>query len=253
MPPASSRYNRPSALLASLVEQCKFGITDPSLSVSSSHCAHLVFSHFSHAMTFTNYPWSQFGVKPKMMSVSAPYQLRTNAKRMIVAARHPFWMRDGTVQPKADRVLAILLTCCVLKIARAVVGLTTISMINGQISRARPDEGSGYQLMNFQSFTHPILANADARVAIFIADILTNVPSLWMPQHRFVAAYATKIRDGIIAFVTNHITPFFRFKFFGGKFWSSQGVNLLRLGLALVRLVQVFPHLSEPLCFRGRL
>jgi hypothetical protein len=49
-------------------------------------------------------------------------------------------------------------------------------------------------------------------------------------------------RYGIGVFVPDDGAPFFGFNLFNGKFLFSQGVNLHRLGLALVRPVRVLSH-----------
>lgn len=120
----------------------------------------------------------------------------------------------------------------VLQIVRAIIRSDCVFVVHLMQRRTR-----AYERLSYKS--------VDEKAPLFVLAIqrhahVSNRVRTWFKGSRFssvrsVAPDSSEAGNGIQPFVASDFAPFFGFKFFSGKFWNSQGVNL-QSGLALIRL-----------------
>lgn len=176
---------------------------------------------------------------------------------MILSAANPLrvplspvpdtrWFKSGL-----KSVFAVSLRRNVLKVKQSIVGLYPILMVYLMALWSGTDIRRRNKAMNGQLFSYAIFSQRDDIVARGKGAQFQNPTIVGMRTFGADASafYASQIRDSVIALKAKHRAPFFRREFFGGKFWISQGMNLLRVGLALVRLVSLRQQRCGPFSF----
>ncbi len=144
-------------------------------------------------------------------------------------------------------VPCVFLARNVFKVLGAVIGFNRISVVDLVVAGDRPNKGAGYQAVNKNEFTDLIEGKFDAQIALFSGNRVQRSSDV-RSRASNSPSDPSQVRHLIGTFVVWYVAPFFGFKFFGGKFLDSQGANLLRLGLALVRPVRVFQHSGGSFC-----
>lgn len=140
------------------------------------------------------------------------------------------------------RMTNILKSRYIFEIRQAVVSFNSVDVVYLKPFRSRPQECLSYNGMNLYNSRSIVVAQPDLRIAAPVR-LWSKYISGSYTAPVDVSPDAAKVGNAIDVFVADYWFPFF-----SGKLIVSQGVNLLRQGLALVRPVRLYPQSFGPFC-----
>lgn len=135
--------------------------------------------------------------------------------------------RVASYQAHARGVLAVFKRRTIFQISVAVIALDAINVVDGITVWAWPNKRLCDKMVDLHRFVGAALTKACAGITVLISGRLQDAARAASSQLQ-VAAHAPEVRDAVHAFVPQHWTPFFRRKFFSGKFLNSHDLNLRR-------------------------
>lgn len=111
----------------------------------------------------------------------------------------------------------------IFQIEQSIIPLIPIIVVYLVLGWSGAEKGQRNKSMNARGFLNSIAVQGNGDVwPLPAAGLTENLTSpIWVSERSGVASYSAKIRDGIDSFISDHVAPFFGFKFFLTEFWDK--------------------------------